>query len=66
MIRRATKVRRQDLVGHSLDRDAAMVRIDEETGYLYLVHVEGYLENGRHLLFNGEIRLSLKDFEWIE
>lgn len=61
-----SKVRKQDLKGHSLENDTSIVRIDEETGELYLVHVESYLDDGRHIVFNGEIRIPLKDFEWRE
>src|SRR2546430_3515905 len=61
--KRFRKLRKSDLVGQRFERDASIVNIDEDAGTLYLMHVEGFLENGDHILFNGEIRLPLKDFE---
>lgn len=65
-MRKKTRVSKQDLIGQRFDNDASIVRIDDETGDLLLVHVEGFLANGHGVRFNGEIRLSLKNFEWID
>jgi len=58
-------VRKADLIGHSLERDTSIVRLGSD-GSLYLVHVQAWLDDGRCILFNGEISISLKGFEWIE
>lgn len=33
-------VRKADLIGHEFERDAAIVRVDPDTGSLYLSHVQ--------------------------
>lgn len=58
-------VRKADLVGHSFERDAAIVSIDTD-GSLRLVHVQAWLDDGRCIIFNGEIPIPLKNFEWTE
>lgn len=58
-------VRKADLIGHTFERDAAIVRAGPD-GTLYLAHVQAWLDDGRCILFNGEIPISLKDFEWTE
>jgi len=58
-------VRKADLIGHKLERDTSLVELDS-SGTLRLVHVQAYLDDGRCILFNGEVPIPLKDFKWIE
>lgn len=58
-------VRKADLIGHAFEKDASIVRLGND-GSLYLVHVQAWLDDGRCILFNGEIKIPLKDFKWTE
>lgn len=58
-------VRKADLIGHKFEADASIVRLEDD-GSLVLCHVQAWLDDGRCILFNGEIPVPLKDFKWIE
>lgn len=61
----SSPVRKADLIGHRFEADASIVNIDDD-GSLILTHVQGWLDDGRCILFNGEVRIPLKEFKWIE